>query len=257
MLHLYGIIDGRHPPELMPAGLENRAPVVVPYDGLSAVTGHLQFDRPLASEAHLRQHFRVIEALMASHTVLPARFGSVFAGRAELASYLALTHGTHAGDLQRLRGKIELGMKAVWLSAPARISGTSAFAAGEFGPGTSYLAGKHAKAAYRVDRQREAEELASTISAPLALYATEVKWRSLPAASGQAGVSMAFLLSKERLEAFRTALAAFRAAKPSLGILCTGPWPPYSFVSAAGQTGLRPSSIGDAFDAELKNRAAS
>jgi hypothetical protein len=43
---------------------------------------------------------------------------------------------------------------------------------------------------------------------------------------------MAFLLPKERLDGFREAAGALGSAAPDLDILVTGPWPPYSFVSA-------------------------
>ena len=48
-----------------------------------------------------------------------------------------------------------------------------------------------------------------------------------------AGVSMAFLLPKIGLVAFQNAAAALRDREPGLDILLTGPWPPYSFVSAS------------------------
>ncbi len=237
MLYLYGIIDGRQTPEPMPAGLEDRASCIVPYDDLAAVAGWLQRGRPPASEANLRKHFNVLEAFMASHTVLPARFGSTFADLEELTAHLAFSRNTYTGDLRRLRGQIELGVRAGWHAAPMGPSDASmVFAATGSGPGACYLAEKRAKAAYCLDRQREAQDLASIISAPLALHATQAVWRPLRGNLEKAAISMAFLLSKERLGGFREALVALRRSKPDLDILCTGPWPPYSFISAFDQT---------------------
>jgi hypothetical protein len=257
VLYLYGIASGREPPEFLPRGFEDRTPAIAPYDGFAAITGWLEKGPPPATEAHLRKHFRVLEAFMASHTVLPARFGSTFAGPAELTAHLVLVRDTLAGDLQQLHGQIELGVRAAWLTAAASASHASAAFFAGTGPGARYLAEMRAKAAYRLDRQQAAQDLAGIVSAPLALHATQVEWRAIPAASGPAGVSMAFLLPREQLDAFRKALAALRIAWPSLDILCTGPWPPYSFVSGFDRTASRPNNLGDLFDAESTNRAVS
>lgn len=248
MLYLYGIVDCRQPPELMPLGFEERAPDIAPYDGFAAVTGYLRQGRPPADEVHLRKHHWVLDAFMARCTVLPARFGSTFAGLEELNAYLASRRSAHAGDLQRLRGQIELGVRVARLAAPRRDSDAvaGASAAGS-GPGARYLIQKHSNSAHRLMRQREAQDLASITSASLAPHATQVEWRALPASSEKVEVSMAFLLSRERLGAFREALAALRLCEPNLDILCTGPWPPYSFVSALDQAGWLPGKSSGSF----------
>ncbi len=244
MLYLYGITDARQPPEPPPPGLENGAAGMVRLDGIAAVTGQLQQGRPEASERHLREHFRVVEAFMASHTVLPVRFGTVFAGREELQAHLARAHDMYSSDLRRLRGQIELGIKASRRTALAHLSEpAAAFAPAGSGPGTRYLAGKRAMAARSLAQRRQAEDLAGIISAPLASHLTRTEWRALPGPSGEAGVSMAFLLRKERIGAFREALAALRTSEPDLDILLTGPWPPYSFVSVLGEAEALPTTF--------------
>ncbi len=247
MLYLYGIVDQGQPPEFMPSGFENSRASIVPFDGFAAITGSLRSGRPPVTEVHLRLHFRVLEALMDWHTVLPARFGSIFAGDGELTAYVEQMRDMLARDLQRLRGQIELGVKAAWPATARASDGAAAFTTAKAGPGARYLAERRAKAVHRLERQREARDLAAQISAPLGLHATQVEWRPIPAASGDVCVSMAFLLPRERLEAFREALAALRVARPGLDILCTGPWPPYSFVSAFDQTEFRPSNLRDSF----------
>jgi hypothetical protein len=232
VLYLYGICDEGPPPEPMPAGLESRAADIVPHDGFAAVTTDLQSGRPPATGTHIREHFRVIEAFMASHTILPARFGTTFTELAELKAHLELEHGAYASDLRRLRGQIELGVKAAWRTAPERISDFSAaFTPRGYGPGTSYLAAKHAEATRRDVRHRLAQDLADMLT-PVVSHATQAMWRILPAVSDKVEISLAALLLKERLGAFRESLAMLRLTEPNLDILCTGPWPPYSFVNA-------------------------
>lgn len=250
MLYLYGIIDGCEPPERMPLGLEGRAACILPCNGFAALTGSLQLGQPLASEVCIREHLRVLEAFMAEDTVLPARFGTVFAGLRELKAHLALAHDVYVADLRSLRGQIELGVRAATrLAAPAGAhESPEVFAATEPGPGARYLAEKHAKAMHRIARQRQAEHLAKITLAPLTSCSTRMVWRAVPANPDKLEVSMAFLLSRERLGDFREALTALHLSEPDLAILCTGPWPPYSFVSSIGQSG-------GIFDAGHKNLA--
>jgi hypothetical protein len=234
VLYLYGITDARALPETLPLGLEERAVAVLPFNGIAAVTGELTAGRPEASERHLREHFRVVEAFMARDTVLPVRFGTAFAGVAELLEHLARGHDVYASDLRRLRGVVELSVRAERRRGiPALPSGSgAALAAADGGPGTRYLAERLALAAHGLAQQREAQALAGMLMERLAAQAAQVEWRALALPSGAAGVSMAFLLPKERLDGFREAAGALGLAAPDLDILLTGPWPPYSFVSA-------------------------
>lgn len=47
------------------------------------------------------------------------------------------------------------------------------------------------------------------------------------------GMSAAFLVPRDRLASFQAIVGRIADAHPELALLCTGPWPPYSFVSAS------------------------
>jgi hypothetical protein len=225
LLYLYGITGAGALPETPPLGLEECAVAVLPFNGIAAVTGELTAGRPEASERHLREHFRVVEALMAHDTVLPVRFGTVFGGVADLREHLARGHDVYAGDLRRLRGLVELSVRAERRRGMPALPSVSeaAVAPADGGPGTRYLAERLALAA---------QALAAMLMERLAVDEAQVEWRALALPSGTAGVSMAFLLPKERLDGFREAADALGSLEEDLDILLTGPWPPYSFVSA-------------------------
>lgn len=233
MLYLYGITDARVLPERPPQGLEERGVALLPNNGIAAVIGELTSGCPEANERHLREHFQVVEAFMARDTVLPVRFGTAFAGLEELREHLARAHGAYASDLRRLRGQVELSVRAERRGIPAPLAGSeAALALAGAGPGARYLAEKFALAAQDLVQLREAQTLADMLTERLAAQATQAVWRALALPSGTAGVSMAFLLPKERLDGFRAATDALGPAARNLNILLTGPWPPYSFVSA-------------------------
>lgn len=231
MLYLYGIVDGCEAPDAVPCGLEDREPYVLPYREMSAIAGELQHGQPQPCETALRKHLSVIEAFMARHTVLPVRFGTVFADPAELGAYLALSYDQHAATLHRLSGQFELGLRVLWPQTEARPIRRTAIVSEDCGPGARYLAERYAEAEARKGIEREAHEVADALSTFLMPCCTEVLWRRLP--RGGSGASIAYLLHRERLGDFRAALAGAQCAYPDLDILCTGPWPPYSFVGNA------------------------
>jgi hypothetical protein len=183
----------------------------------------------------------VLAALMPYGTVLPARFGTVFDTRDELDAAINDMRGAAIADLERLRGHVELGL-TVTDHGPAPAAPSEAMPlAKHAGPGALYMAAKRAEAAGRLTRERANEALAARIcdaDSPLAGIAAETVWRAVdrPGADGEASahaISLAFLIQGKRIEAFRAALSSLRSANPQLNFLCTGPWPPFSFVSVA------------------------
>ena len=232
MLYLYGITDAGCPPQPLPLGLEDRAVDILPLDGMAAVISELEQGRPEPTEGHLRAHFRVVEAFVAGHTILPVRFGAAFAGLAELKKHLERAHGYYSNDLQRLRGQIEVGIRALRRGAATCLSlSTEEPVPADAGPGARYLAGKRAQAAQILSRQRREKDLADLLIKRLAALGSPVEWRGASGAACETSVSAAFLLPRERLRGFEQDVSALRALEPDLDILLTGPWPPYSFVS--------------------------
>ena len=47
-------------------------------------------------------------------------------------------------------------------------------------------------------------------------------------------LSAAYLVPEDGVAAFRDLVERLQKAHPELGIVCTGPWPPYSFATAEG-----------------------
>jgi len=52
-------------------------------------------------------------------------------------------------------------------------------------------------------------------------------------------LTAAYLVDRERVAAFRREVKALIVAYPALHFLCTGPWPPYNFVTAGVPIGRR------------------
>jgi hypothetical protein len=222
VLYLYGITDAHRSPQPLPAGFGGRAVDLHPLDGMAAVISELAQGRPEASERNLRVHFHVVAAFIASHTA--RRF--------------------YSNDLQRLRGQVEVGIRAIRRgTATAPFGETEDRVPANVGPGARYLAAKRASAAQSLSRQRQVQELAALLIERLVVPPSEVEWHAISNPTGEAGVSAAFLLRRESLPSFEQAVSTLRDLEPDLDVLLTGPWPPYSFVSPpeAANAPLEPS----------------
>ncbi len=76
-----------------------------------------------------------------------------------------------------------------------------------------------------------ADSRATAVHAPLDALA--VAGRRRVADAGEL-LRAAYLVDTQRVGAFRAEVERQQAEHPDLAVLCTGPWPPYSFVAAPG-----------------------
>jgi len=104
------------------------------------------------------------------------------------------------------------------------------------GPGSAYLRARLAQKRQLQDRQRAKLGLVRDVYALLASHAN-ASWLD-GELDDRHGISAAFLVPRDRIGSFRDVVGEVAYANPGLALLCTGPWPPYSFVRAgAGATG--------------------
>ena len=201
-------------------GLEG-APVRVVATGELAAVVSDRDDAPLrASEDSLWAHERVVEDLMSDRAVLPMRFGSLLPDEDAVRALLNTRRAELTTGLARVAGAIELGVRAVWRSD----GGVPEQAPGDRTSGSGYLQGL-------VGQRRRARALAERIDTPLARLARDSRHRLLLTAN--LPLSGAYLVDRERLDAFRTEVVALDEQISQAEIMCTGPWPPYSFAAAS------------------------
>ena len=177
---------------------------------------------PEPDEKLLWAHEQVVEDLMESSTILPMRFGSMVESREGLAGLLRERQEEFMASLERVRGAVELSVRARLPAAASRDEG--ARPAWRSQPGTAYLL-------ERARRQRRSEDAAGRIHRPLAALAR----MSAPKASvgGLGPFKVAYLVDEESVEAFGERVGELNSTLADTKVSCTGPWPPYSFVSEA------------------------
>jgi Gas vesicle synthesis protein GvpL/GvpF len=176
---------------------------------------------PDPGEDLLWAHERVVEELMEGATILPMRFGTIVEGPEALVAMLEPRREELDTALERVRGAVELSVRAE-LPSVAEPVDVEPLPAGPPGPGTAYLL-------ERAGRQRRGEEAAELIHRPLAALAR----RSMRKAGGgdPRAFKAAYLVDEGTVAAFGVRVDRLNATLGDVRVSCTGPWPPYSFVS--------------------------
>jgi Gas vesicle synthesis protein GvpL/GvpF len=194
VIWLYAICDR---PELPPpAPLE-----ALEEAGLQAVFSRDDPGDPVPDA--LWAHERAVEQLMADRTVLPVRFASGVADEAALRRLLAENRVRYAAALARLAGRIELGVRALATTPRPRAASGREHVLAKLG--------------------------AARLHEPLAALAVESCRR--PAREPDELLRGAYLVDRGAVAGFQAQVERLQAAHPDTALLCTGPWPPYSFAA--------------------------
>jgi hypothetical protein len=187
-------------------------------------------------ERNARAHEAVLQAAAAVTTVVPLRFGTIYRGREHVELMLEERGDELRGMLERVRGHVELGVKAwVDLAALGHSLGADEPPA-EGGAGMAYLQQRSREQ----ERSREltarclelAEETHGRLAAvAVAAVSNRPQPRELTGRSESMVLNGAYLVpdGDERLRDEVDRLAAEHAA---LGVEyeLTGPWPPHNFA---------------------------
>jgi hypothetical protein len=162
-------------------------------------------------EALLR-HAEVVEELSArSAAILPAQLGRAFRDDAELADAVRAQAPRLARGLERVRGCVEFGLRAIPSLDDSEV---------ETGSGVEYMRA-------RLEESRRRDALVAQLHEPLARLSRATTLRR----QGDE-LNAAYLVARDEIAAFQAAVARLERS-PEATVVCTGPWPPYSFAAEA------------------------
>jgi hypothetical protein len=198
--------------------------------GVAAATLEMVADGPLVAvlsrHAHapdepaldaLRAHERVVEALMADRAVLPLRLGTTWPSADGVRGALAERQEALLAALDRVRGRVELGVRARRPDADAESGSVPAGSSGR-----EYL-----RARLRAGRS------ADSLHQPLAALA--VASRCWPVLAPGELLHASYLVERPAVVGFRDAVERLQREHPDAALVCTGPWPAYSFMDGASR----------------------
>jgi len=181
------------------------------------------------SEAGVR-HQRAVSAISKLADILPARFGTVFLDVSSLNADVRVKKKTLVGDLRRIHGCDEWGVKVFGVQPKAQM------VPGKPATGRDYL--KTKAALLRRPSAGVPVEGLETFSAALRRISMEMSDGGKITA-GQRGLQMqsSLLLKRANRKKLEATLRKYSDRWANSGrIECTGPWPPYSFVSRGTST---------------------
>jgi hypothetical protein len=237
-MYLYAITNRTDLPVPTEAGLEGTSLFSLTYRDIAAVVSSLTIAEVPPTEDNLWRHEAIVEALMADRTVLPVRFGTVLADEAAIRAGFAAHYTDFVASLDRVRGRVELSLRVLWISdfrfsiADCRLPNHKSEIEdrkSKIASGRAYLMARLEEEHQRQVWRQRAEALAAELHTPLAQLATESTRQVL--ITPRLLLTAAYLMERDQVAAFRQEVEVLSAAYPALRFLCTGPWPPYNFVS--------------------------
>lgn len=113
--YLYAIVDlSNDQTATQLQGLDS-GPVYLIADGdVAAVVSDLPNQRIRPERRRVAAHHQVLKSLMDEHTVLPMAFGLIADGPEAVKRILMLNREAFLDQLQRVRGKVEMGLRVAW-----------------------------------------------------------------------------------------------------------------------------------------------
>jgi hypothetical protein len=206
VIELYAVTDQS------PGPLPELAPLRVLASGRLAVVYGPTAEDDVSAEA-LWRHEDIVEALMDRRDVLPFRYGTRCEDEGAAARAVAEREEELSAALDRVRGAVELSVRAVTTETTQEPPGDESAAA--------YVAAKAAAAA-------TARAVVEAVHEPLRALARASQHK--PSGALSEPLRAAYLVDRPRVDGFAAEVALLQARHPDLRLLCTGPWPPYSFV---------------------------
>lgn len=194
--YIYAFTRSSNTENMSLQGVAGRPVECFTVDGIDAIISHLEKEPSDTNNEVLWEHERVIELLMQDGCVLPVRFGTCLRSKEEIASFIRSDSVTLRNDLDRLDGCIEISVSVIDRS---------------FEPRGIYPV-------WVKDIHQEFADLA--VAGNYTVNAS-----ALHIFTGE------YLVRKEDLHSFQLLVGKIRSLYCGYKFLCTGPWPPYSFVT--------------------------
>jgi hypothetical protein len=206
-------------------GIEGNQVFLYPASDLAVlVSEHIPSEQPSPQSA--KEHARVIADCFRHATVLPFRFGTVFANDELLRRSIRSNQRQFTSDISLLQGKTEMHIKLT-LEDCCREQMREVFAAGPHGSRT-YLSDLRETATRQRERQTRARSLSVQINRMFSPLAEEISCRRME--SGKMQLDVSHLISSRKVEHYQNKFQQAREQMKDCQLQLSGPWPPYHFV---------------------------
>jgi hypothetical protein len=196
------------------SGLDDQPLRLLSEGPLAAIVSDHEGPAPEPEIEVLYEYEQTVQRLMERGAILPARFGSVLPDEGAVRALLRRRRKDLLARLQRVRGAVEIALRAQWRD------GADALPDARPESGTSYLRG-------RLELRQSARRVATELD-PLAALARSTRRALIP--QPDLPVLDAYLVDRGRVSEFVALVAQLDERLDEVELVCTGPWPPYSFA---------------------------
>ena len=208
----------------------------VSYKDIAAVVSDTQLEVHDPTRENVLAHERVNETVMRKHTVIPMSFGTVFKTREDILELLRSAYDAFQDVLGKMEDKLEFGLKVLWdrevmLQAIEDQDEDVRRLKNEISvqKGSTYFArmqyGRLVDAALQALSEKYVGEIFE------ALRDVAVASRANKPIGDKMIMNAAFLVSRDKEQAFDQRVKEIGARYDKLTFKYTGPWPPYNFVN--------------------------
>lgn len=245
--YVYCITNVIHTPQQNILGLGNADIYFLKYREIAAVVSNVSTVKIPVSHEDALCHASVVETVQKEQTVIPVRFSSVLKDDEEVLEFLKKHYEIFVSDLERLQNKLEMGLRIVmrnvnqqnaesikfdadqYVTKKDQIRETGCFMFKKGDPATNYLERRRAYYSSQDEMNSCIQEIVDTCHAQFeGIYA---EYRMDTHLSFLHGISLNYLINKDSLSEFMARFHDLMASLDEFWFLCSGPWPPYHFVS--------------------------
>jgi hypothetical protein len=228
-------------------GIQGNQIFLYPASDLAVIVSEYSPSENLNHQAGV-EHARVISDCFKTSTVLPFRFGTVFADDESLRRSIRSNQRQFITNIERLRGKAEMHLK-VMLDDCCR---NQLHRYAPPGPlptvGKAYLSNLRESAALQRERQTKARAVTVQMHRMFLPLAEEVSCKRVE--PGKMLLDIAHLIDSGGVERYQNKYSSASVLMKDCHMQLSGPWPPYHFVHrlthhtspAAAGNGVRPSA---------------
>jgi len=243
-VYLYGVVRDGDPLVLDVPPINGAGPVyTLSHRGLAAVLSGDPLPSYEVTRKNVRGHQAVIDSVMRATEILPTRLGTVLPDAEWVAANFLEKRWPELGRLlDRVAGRVELGLKATWTDL--QVAFNEAVADDRDLRALRDRLARHPAAVTHEARLQLGERAAKTLAAKRKQEADDlarvlkphvIDIRRNEPISELMVLNAAFLVDRLRIESFEAAVQDLdRVHAGRLGFKLAGPLPPYNFVSLGG-----------------------
>ena len=233
-VYAYGVIDSNEKIDEAMKGLNDAPLFNIPYRDIGIVVSDLNTQIQKEDKKSVLKHEEVVEKLMDKFTVLPMRYLTLFSGKEQVLLMTKDYYDDFIENLDRLREKIEFGVKTIWPGDLIRERITTAHRKSDNLPlvasssGKSFMKEKFEN--YKIDKEfeEEADRCIAIVDGFFNRFIAEKRLEKLK--TDNLLLSASYLVDKEKRDDFKKAFEELRGSGGDLKYLLSGPWPPYNFI---------------------------